>query len=319
MTTRRLPPGPTGRPIRRFEMPPTLAGKLWVWRYLLLRRMVQVGILLLFFGTVHCGWQVGGRALLSGNLSSAELLGAVPMADPFAVLQLLFTGHLLEARVLAGAAVVLFVYALFAGRAFCAWVCPTNMVTDLAAWMRQRLGIEDGRSLSRRLRYWMLGMALVLSPITGLAAFEWWSPMSMLHREVIYGIGYGWLAVVGLFLFDLAVVRHGWCGHVCPLGAFYALWGRYTAQLRIRFDAERCTHCGECTAVCPEPHVLNLKQAAQHGMVISGECINCGRCTPVCPEGALGFDWRLRVRRPQSASPACARPATDGPKAKRAA
>ena len=38
--------------------PATLGGKLWVWRYLILRRTVQVGVLLMFFGTAHWGWQV---------------------------------------------------------------------------------------------------------------------------------------------------------------------------------------------------------------------------------------------------------------------
>ena len=42
--------------------------------------------------------------------------------------------------------------------------------------------------------------------------------------------------VLGLFLFDLFILRHGWCGHFCPLGAFYALVGKI-AQLRISFDA----------------------------------------------------------------------------------
>jgi ferredoxin-type protein NapH len=311
--------GPTGKPIRRFEMPHTLAGRLWVWRYLILRRITQLAVLLLFVGTMRWGWEVGDRLLLSGNLSSAELLGTIPMADPFAVLQMLLTGRWVDTEILVGAGVILAIYAVLGGRSFCAWVCPTNMVTDLAAWLRQRLGIKDGLLLSRRLRYGVLGLVLVLSPITGLAAFEWLSPMNILHRGVIYGIGYGWMAVLALFLFDLAVVRQGWCGHVCPLGAFYALWGRRTAQLRVRFDAARCTHCGECTAVCPEPHVLNLKQAARHGMVISSECSNCGRCTSVCPEGALGFGWRLHIARQPLGSPVSGEPQGERESTRRAA
>jgi ferredoxin-type protein NapH len=291
------PVGPTGKPMRPFVMPATLGGKLWVWRYILLRRTVQLSVLLLFFGTVHWSWQLAGRPLLNGNLSSSELLGLIPMADPFAVLQTLLTRHVLETEVLLGAALVLAVYGLLGGRTFCAWVCPVNMVTDLAGWVRARLDIRDPFYLSRRLRYWILGLALGLSALTGLAAFEWVSPIGMLHRGVVYGIGLGWVAVLGVFLFDLLVIRHGWCGHLCPLGAFYALVGR-VAQVRIRFDAESCTHCGECTKVCPEPHVLNLKSAAEHGMVVFGECTNCGRCTPVCPEGVLSFAWRPLIRHP---------------------
>jgi ferredoxin-type protein NapH len=276
-------------------MPKSWIGKLGVWRYIILRRVVQVSVLLLFIGTVHWGWSLAGRPLLVGNLSSSELLGVIPMADPFAVAQMLVTQHALASRVLVGATIVLLLYAVLGGRVWCSWVCPMNMVTDLAGWLRIRLGSRDMFHLSRNIRYSVLALALLLSALTGVAAFEWVSPISMLHRELIFGLGLGWTAVLGVFLFDLLVLRHGWCGHLCPLGAFYALVGR-VAPVRVRFDTPTCTHCGECSRVCPEPQVLNLKQAANAGMITSGECTNCGRCITVCPEDTLHFDMRRRIR-----------------------
>jgi ferredoxin-type protein NapH len=286
--------GANGRPPRHFVMPASMAGKLRVWRYLLLRRAVQLGVLLLFVGTVRLDWTVAGQPLLSGNLSSSEVLGAVPLADPFAVLQILFTGSIPLAEVLIGAGIILVLYAIVGGRTWCAWVCPVNMVTDLAAWLRRRLGIGDLFHLSRSTRYLVLGLALLLSLLTGVAAFEWISPIGMLHRELIFGLGMGWTAVLGVFLFDLFILRNGWCGHLCPLGAFYALIGRI-AQVRIRFDAPGCTRCGECARLCPEPQVLNLREATAAGMIASGECTNCGRCITVCPEGSLHFDLRRLI------------------------
>ncbi|MGB5260231.1 MAG: quinol dehydrogenase ferredoxin subunit NapH [Gammaproteobacteria bacterium] len=286
--------GPNGHPVRPFVMPSTFTGKLNVWRYLLMRRGVQLGILLLFLGTVRAGWEVAGRPVLSGNLSSSELLGLIPMADPFAVLQIMLTGQLPLQEVLLGAALILAFYGLLGGRTWCAWICPVNMVTDLAAWLRRRLGISDLFYLSRNIRYIVLALTLILSVLTGVAAFEWISPISMLHRELIFGIGLGWTAVLGVFLFDLFVLRNGWCGHLCPLGAFYAVVGRL-AQVRVRFDTPTCTHCGECARVCPEPQVLNLREAATHGMIASGECSNCGRCITVCPEDTLHFDLRHHI------------------------
>ncbi len=272
--------------------------------YLIARRLVQFMVLMLFFGTAHWGWELAGAPLLRGDLSASDFAGVVPMADPFATLQLFLTGHLLATRVVVGAALVLLFYGLLGGRVFCSWVCPINPVTDLAAWTRRRLGIE-GRMmhLSRTLRFWLLGLGLGLSALSGVAAFEWISPIGMLHRAVIFGAGAGWIAIVGIFLFDLLFVPHGWCGHLCPLGAFYSLVGR-VAQVRIGFDAKTCTHCGECTIICPEPHVLNLKRAAEAGMVASGDCTNCGRCIPVCPEGTLSFAWRGQCEPAPPAPPA---------------
>ncbi len=283
---------PHGRPVRPFVMPTGLGGKLWVWRFIILRRLSQFAVLTLFFGTAHWGWSVLDRPLLVGNLSSSEFLGLLPMADPFAVLQIFLTQHLLEPEVLIGAGIILVFYGLLGGRVFCSWVCPINIVTDLAGWLRRRFGIKDVFHLHRSTRYFVLALALVLSLITGVAAFEWISPIGMLHRELIFGIGLGWTAVLGVFLFDLFIVKHGWCGHLCPLGAFYAGLGSRVAQVRVRFDKASCTHCGECAIVCPEPPVLNLKKAVEAGMIASGECTNCGRCITACPENSLHFDIR---------------------------
>ena len=281
------------------------AGRVWSWRYLVLRRISQVGILLLFFGTAHWGWhwvfhgvwQYPDKVpLLTGNLSASKFVGVVPMADPFAALQIFLTGHVLQQESLIGAAIVLVFYLLLGGRVFCAWVCPVNMATDLAGWLRARLAIPAMFHLPRTIRYYVLATALVLSAITGVAAFEWVSPIGMLHRELIFGMGAGFLALLAIFLFDLLILKNGWCGHLCPLGGFWSLVG-HTALWRVRFDNSSCTHCGECARICPEPQVLNLRHLEETGFVSSGECSNCGRCTAYCPEGSLAFGARPRRAR----------------------
>jgi ferredoxin-type protein NapH len=259
-------------------------------QYQLLRRASQVGILVLFWlgAQQHLG-------LLTGNLSSARLVRTIPLSDPFAVLQILAAGQALSTTVLTGALVVLLFYLLVGGRSFCAWVCPLNMITDLAGWLRRRLGIRGQLRVARETRFWVMGMAIVLSVLFGLAAFEWLSPIAMLHRELIFGIGFGLLAVVGVFLLDLCVLRHGWCGSLCPLGAFYSLVGRL-AILRIGFDSSRCDRCGDCVPICPEPQVIHFDEIGAKGFIGDGQCLNCARCLEVCPRGALSFVTRFNAR-----------------------
>jgi ferredoxin-type protein NapH len=258
-------------------------------RFLLARRTTQLGILLLFWLGAHLH-----LGLLTGNLSSAHLFRSLPLADPFAVLQILATGHWVASTVLLGAATVLLFYLLVGGRAFCSWVCPVNPVTDLAGWMRWRLQIAGQLRVDRSVRFWILGLALLVSAISGVAAFEQVSPIAMLHRELIYGPGLGLLAALAILLLDLYVVRRGWCSSLCPLGAFYSLVGRYSPT-RIGFDAGLCDRCGECLPVCPEPQLIHFGDMAAAGFVDSGDCTNCARCLEVCPRDAYHF--RLRFKR----------------------
>jgi ferredoxin-type protein NapH len=266
----------------------------WLYgnRFLLARRFTQVSVILVLIAGYHVDWRLWGAEPLVGNLTASMVLGAVPLADPFATLQTLAAGYLPTADLLLGAALVVAFYFLVGGRAFCSWVCPVNMVTDGARRLRTWLRIPYAFSLERRLRYGVLGLALLLSALTGVAAFEWVSPISLLHRELIFGMKMGWMAVAGIFLFDLLLLRNGWCGHVCPLGAFYSIVGHFS-PLRVRFDARACDTCGECHPVCPEPQVLNLKRLEGTGMVLSGNCTNCGNCINVCPRDALRFGLRL--------------------------
>lgn len=286
--------GPNGKPVRPFVMPNNLGGKLNVWRYIIYRRIIQLGTLILFFGSAHWGWHAFDKPILRGNLSASELFGIIPLADPFATLQIFIAGHVLHKEVIIGAIIVFVAYLILGARVWCSWVCPINMVTDLSAWIRTKLRIKNTFRVKRNLRYIMLGISLVLSVLMGVAAFEWISPISIFHRELIFGIGAGWMFILAIFLFDLFVLKHGWCGHLCPLGAFYALLGKL-APLRISFDEPTCTHCLECVQVCPEPQVLDFKQAGKVGLISSGECTNCGRCITVCPEDTLKFNLRNKI------------------------
>ena len=265
-----------------------MSNLIYTHRYLLLRRMVQVGILVLYFGANAYGWHI-----LEGNLSASLILGTIPMADPYAVVQMLTAGAVLALDVLLGALVALLFYGLIGGRAFCSWICPVNMVTDLASWIRRVLRFDEGLkryAITRQIRYGMLLVSLVVSFLMGVAAFELVSPISMVHRGVVFGIGFGWAAVAVIFLFDLVVLKHGWCGHICPLGAFYSIVTRWSL-IRVDYNKDACTECMKCKEICPEKQVLEL--VTKHsGQVLSGECTNCGRCVEVCPDDALGFSLR---------------------------
>lgn len=248
--------------------------------WLLMRRASQLLILFVFLSGPWFGvW------IAKGNLSSSLFFDVLPLTDPLLILQTLATGHVPYRTALIGAAIVLVFYLLVGGRVFCSWVCPVNMVTDAAAWTRRRLGIKTGRVPEAHTRYWLLGGLFVASALTGTLVWEWVNPVSLLHRALIFGMtGAAWV-VAGVFIYDLLVAGRGWCGHLCPLGAFYGLLGK-RALLRVSASARSaCDDCMDCFTVCPEPQVIRpaLKQVGQQSpLILSTDCTACGRCIDVC-------------------------------------
>lgn len=257
-------------------------------KWLILRRLSQLTVLGLFLlGPLAGIW------IVQGNLAGSMTLGVLPLTDPLVLLQTLFSGHRPTATALTGALIVLSFYLLVGGRVFCSWVCPVNIVTDGASWLRAHLPTSDG-SLGRSLRYWLLGLVCVLPFITGTASWENLNPVNsiarsliFLHLDVIWMIG-------GLLLFGI-LLRGGWC-RVCPTGALYAIIGHFS-PLKIRLqNKETCDHCNRCYQVCPEPQVLVkplTNKDSSSSVIQSGQCSNCGRCIDVCHKNIFKFGSRF--------------------------
>jgi len=225
-------------------------------------------------------------------------LGVLPLSDPFLVLQGFAAAHLMAGSALAGAAILVAFYALAGGRVYCSWVCPVNVVTDTAAWLRRRLGLRSEVTLPRDTRLWLLGATLALAAGTGTIAWEWVNPVSMLHRGLIFGFGLAWAVPLAVFLLDWLVAARAWCGHLCPMGAFYALLGS-GALLRVSARASRrCDDCLDCYRACPEPQVITPALKGHGSPIIrSAACSNCGRCIDVCSQDVFRFAIRFDQRR----------------------
>jgi ferredoxin-type protein NapH len=104
----------------------------------------------------------------------------------------------------------------------------------------------------------MLAMTLVAAAVTGSIAWEMLNPVSMLHRGLIFGLGLAWAVLLAVFLFDLFVMRHGWCGHLCPVGAFYSLVGKLSLTRVTLPSRDACNDCMDCS-----PSVRNRKSSGR--------------------------------------------------------
>ncbi len=275
-------------------------GGLRANKWLLLRRFLQFGILALFLAG-----PLAGIWIVKGNLNYSHTLDFLPLTDPYVALQAAMTGHFPEKLGWIGVAIVVAFYLLVGGRAYCSWVCPVNPVTDAAGWLRDRLGIKGSAHLSRNTRYWILGMTLAGSAATGVVLWELINPVSMLHRGLIFGLGAAWTVVVAVFLFDLFVMSRGWCGRLCPVGAFYSLLGRWSPVRVSAPQRSACNDCMDCFEVCPEPQVirpaLKGEEKGVGPVILAANCTNCGRCIDVCSKEVFSFG--LRFNNPPSTKP----------------
>ncbi len=268
-------------------------GFFGAYKWLILRRITQAAIIGLFIAG-----PIGGVWVLKGNLAGSWLFETIPMVEPFVFLQMLAAGMFgFLTTTVVGVAIVVAFYALIGGRAYCAWVCPVNVITDAAAWARRKLGITQSAKISPQTRFWLLGGALVVAAATGQLAYELVNPVSIVHRELIFGMGAaGGLVAGGIFLFDLLIARHGWCSHVCPMGALYSLIGAAATMKVATPNRVACDDCMECFEVCPEPKILPpaLKQGMKQGlpaMVTSSLCTRCGRCVDICSKDVFAFHF----------------------------
>lgn len=271
-----------------------IAAKGWLTahKWLILRRLSQLSILGLFLLGPWAGiW------IVKGNLASSLTLDVLPLTDPYVIIQSVLAGQWPISTAITGAVIVTVFYFLVGGRVYCSWVCPVNIITDTAAWLRNKLGLKGGARFSRDARFWLLGATLLVAMMTGTIAWELVNPVSMVFRGLTFGMGMAWGMVFAIFMLDLLVSKRAWCGSLCPVGAFYSLLG-HSSLLRISAARrEACDDCMDCFVVCPEHQVINpaLKEipAGTGPMILSSQCTNCGRCIDVCAENVFQFDLRF--------------------------
>ncbi|MCM1189588.1 MAG: 4Fe-4S binding protein [bacterium] len=226
-----------------------------------------------------------------GSLQSA--LGGVRRQFPFYVLG------------------TLMLFGVILGRAVCGLLCPFGLVQDLLHKIptpKLRLPRRADRA-ARYLKYAVLLVLVILIPAfavteTGIVPPYFCKyicpagtlgggiPLLLANAQLrsVAGALFGWkLLVLAVILAASAVIHRPFCKYLCPLGAFYGLFHRFSFY-QVRLDQSKCTGCGKCERVCPMD--VELTKSPD-----SPECIRCGRCKAACPTGALSVGFGCGVKR----------------------
>jgi ferredoxin-type protein NapH len=276
------------------KKPPRFRLPFWTWTH----RAVQSIFLLALV------WSASDVAFwyIRGSTGATRVFDWFSLADPLAALEMTLARKTIEPNLWIAAGLILILYVL-AGRAYCAWACPLGLVLDLNNHLRSWVGRKLRRrriklpelSLSKNIKYWVLGVTLALSLITSVPVFLLVSPINILARALIYGgTAAVWFVIIILALEWIA--PRVWCKSVCPLGAFYSLVGRF-GVFRVTIDQEKekqGKQCKLCAYNCPMGIDIVGEQVNKgYSSIIDGECTRCGVCTDVCVRSSLrlGFKW----------------------------
>ncbi len=81
-------------------------------------------------------------------------------------------------------------------------------------------------------------------------------------------------------------VSRFFCRVICPLGAIYAIFHRFSI-LRIEVKDPTCVSCMHCNSVCP----VEFDVATEAG---GPECISCGSCINKCPSSAISRKFGIK-------------------------
>ena len=186
-----------------------------------------------------------------------------------------------------------------AGRWVCGWLCPFGLVQELMGRL-SRIKKSIPRWLGGA-KYLVLVLLVVL-PVLWVDSRGFGSPYFCQYLcpqgTLTAGIPLvaadtasylpliGWLfwikvLILAAFLLGSIFIFRPFCRTLCPLGAFYGLFNRFSL-FRLHHEPSTCHYCRKCTRSCP----LNLQLPDERN---SRECIRCLNCRDACPTGSLPF------------------------------
>lgn len=185
----------------------------------------------------------------------------------------------------------LFATILFAGGAFCGWICPFGTLQDWLQKLRKKLGIKEIQISERIaaklswLRYLVLLVIIYFTISTAKLWFADYDPYrTFFSAEWLFAPSLEYwpaylitLVVLGASLF----IKRFWCRFLCPMGAIVSLL-QPLSLVKVRRDENLCISCGKCDKACPSA----LKPST--GLTPGSKCTSCLECVEACPvHGAL--------------------------------
>ncbi|MBQ3202300.1 MAG: 4Fe-4S binding protein [Clostridia bacterium] len=195
----------------------------------------------------------------------------------------------------------LMLYAILFGRMICGWLCPFGWIQELLHKIKTPK-VKKNRitKVLSYFKYVVLAFFVIIVPTmyafrnVPLPAFcKYICPAGTLEGGIgllsnkvndsyfsMLGPLFTWkfLLMVSILVGCIFVFRL-FCRFLCPLGALYALFNRFSI-FGIKLNRDKCVDCNRCIAHCE----MDIRHVGDP------ECISCGECIAVCPTEAI--QWK---------------------------
>ena len=266
------------------------------------RKLIQLYSFLLY--NAHLKGLIKG-SIYTGSLKAACVPGlncyscpGAVAACPLGALQnaIAASGHKAPFYVIG----ILLLYGLILGRTVCGFLCPFGLIQEvlnkIPSFKLPKGRVTRAFSL---VKYAVLLVFVILLPLSGISAgiplpalCKYICPAGTLEGaagllvhpanhdkfSMLASLFTSKFLILVLLLFLSVWIYRVFCRFLCPLGAIYALFNRFSV-IGVRVDDKKCIDCGKCVAHC--------KMDVRH--VSDRECIQCGSCITACPTGAISI------------------------------
>jgi len=241
----------------------------------LMRRYRRFRYLILLASMLYLGFALGGCLCALGALQNVILrVGEIKYR---------FASYLILG--------IPVITAIIFGRVFCGWVCPMGAVQHFVfkkETNKKVRNFEPNSRIHNILRYGKYLFLAILIVTVVITKTNWFSSIDPF--KALFNLDFAIIPtiILGVVLIASLAIGFPWCKYICPLGAFFAIFSRYSL-FKVKIN-EKCTNCKVChTTFCD---YKSIKPGELKPEVIQMECVRCGECISRCPYNAINFTIR---------------------------
>lgn len=209
---------------------------------------------------------------------------------------------------------LLMLFGILFGRLICGFLCPFGFIQELLHKIPlPKIQVPKPiDNILRYLKYLILIFFVILGPLLLTNRFGIGSPYfcklicpagtlegglpliftNPVLKNTIGNLFFWKLSILILLILASLFIYRPFCKYICPLGAIYALFSRFSFY-RLQIDQDKCTHCGACSHLCK----MNAQPQEQKNM---SECILCGQCKSACPQDAIHIGFQCKKQKKDS-------------------